>query len=663
MASPEKAARRAAIKAEKAKLKEEKKAAQDAGGTEALAAAQTKEAKPQVAASAVTAPEVAKPTPNPVVEKLADKSVGKPTPAPEKPKPNSAQQTKPAQQQTKKEPKVPTIIAEEVEVKPVDKESVTKKMLKRAVGIAGSINAIPIGSNSSSVDGKAMLAHVMWEKYGKNEELQKRYPELFNDLMQGIDVVVLLSMVDVRNDMMQRSERGELKLVVSPDQLIPLQSMANMLGIELAAANALPGSPEQLAINFQDSVIPEELARGLVKVATIPELDPNKVTTDEEIKAALEHLIKNGGNIAENIVNTVEWYRTLKLTKETDTDKRLAIDDKTVAEWIAEIFSIVEATGIFNGLGRTLYMYSSQTGSPCMSHAILHKHIAKCGWSEDQIASTLKALIEGNFRYKLKDDNTLQADKDKALNAVIGTLGTEYVDSIMNASKGEKGVEKDSALKIIGCLRTAYFAKEDKVTDAQMRMLIGQIINYYRDPKDRLAEFQQSCVTAQQQGEYPTASEPEKKNQVTGQRFGISYAFGKNYSLNNHIKMTVRVLSVVSMFIVSIFIGYNMFNSTEKLQAQTPVVPSYLEMLSISKSKVEERPSVTEIDVSIDLSTKEVTVKGTSDAIVNISTFGEPTPIVKYKTKLKRDTVSTGYPYVNSIGKLNADPISPFSHE
>lgn len=126
--------------------------------------------------------------------------------------------------------------------------------------------------------------------------------------------------------------------------------------------------------------------------------------------------------------------------------------------------------------------------------------------------------------------------------------------------------------------------------------------------------------------------------------------------------MNIRILSVVSMFIASIFVGYNLL-PTEQVQAQTLVIPSPVEMPYLKNIQPNKKElSTPEIDVQIDLSTKEVSVKGTVDAKVNVTTIGEPKPIVKWKTRVKkevhRDTV--GYPYVKSVGRMPTDskPIS-----
>lgn len=126
--------------------------------------------------------------------------------------------------------------------------------------------------------------------------------------------------------------------------------------------------------------------------------------------------------------------------------------------------------------------------------------------------------------------------------------------------------------------------------------------------------------------------------------------------------MNSRIVSVVLIFFASIYIGWNLVNTAEVVQAQ-PVIPSYLELMSMTHSKTEEKKSagIDTINVSVDISTHEVSVNGTTDAIVNVTTTGEIKPIVKYRTKVKE--VNTGFPKVSSIANLPEDtkPLSPFT--
>lgn len=131
--------------------------------------------------------------------------------------------------------------------------------------------------------------------------------------------------------------------------------------------------------------------------------------------------------------------------------------------------------------------------------------------------------------------------------------------------------------------------------------------------------------------------------------------------------MNGRIMSTAILFVASVLVGYNLIGTVEPIQAQQPVVPSYLELMSMmhSNSKKEES-SVSKVDtitVSYDVNTQEVSVKGTTDAIVNVTTTGELKPVVKWRTRVKE--VNTGFPKVRSIANLPEDvkPLSPFTKE
>lgn len=129
--------------------------------------------------------------------------------------------------------------------------------------------------------------------------------------------------------------------------------------------------------------------------------------------------------------------------------------------------------------------------------------------------------------------------------------------------------------------------------------------------------------------------------------------------------MNGRIMSIAILFGASVLVGYNLIGTIEPVQAQQPVVPSYLELMSMmhSNSKKEES-SVSKVDtitVSYDVNTQEVSVKGTTDAIVNVTMTGELKPVVKWRTRVKE--VNTGFPKVRSIANLPEDvkPLSPFT--
>lgn len=514
MSSKKNAAKKAAADAAKAASKESTKVE-----TKVENKKEEKVNAPQVAAPAATAkkeeaPKAPAPTPKKEEKKQEPKAEAK-TSDKQTAQKGTAQQEKP-----KAKSKVPTVIAEEVDATALGRQL--------GIPIDGAVK-----SSQSSTDAKAMLVNYGYQRFINNKEFKEQYPEKYAQTAQAIDAVWLLAMVEVKNEFAERTDRGEFIVQISPDQIIPLNEVAEMMGIKLAAPKAIegPNGEQQLAIDFGKAEAPDELkdkhtANMGGAAPEVPELDIEKISTDEQIKAALEYLIRKDRNIAVNLVNTVEWYRTLRITKEQNTDKRLKLDDRTVFDWITEIFSIIEPSGLFNGLGKAVYMYTAQHQSPIVAHSLLRTHMKPMGWNDEQVMQAAKALIQERFRMKQKENSELKVTEDKALQALVNNLGNDYITKVLHdyhmiissdedpKKKIDLEEAKKNATKIIQNVRMNFFPEKTTPTDDQLRMVIGQVINLYRDPMDRLAEYEvaKDIVVS---GEYPaTEQKPAEEKPV-----------------------------------------------------------------------------------------------------------------------------------------------------
>lgn len=433
-------------------------------------------------------------------------------PEDKKPEQKKSEQKKQEQKKPKKEEKVPTIIPEEVsEVEAREKVS---KLVE-----------IPTNISENSNSNYPMLGYVMWEKYGKNVELQKQYPEFYNSMMRSLDVVVMLGLIDARQDLLNRGEKGELTFNVDPSMIMPLQNIAEMLGVTLSTTKTIESKSGEQQLQLQFKEVPEEL-KDNKKIDTY-EVDPSKITTEEELKNSLDGMIRDGHNIAENLSKTVNWYREYKLFKEENADNKLKIDNMSVGEIMNEIFKLIQPTSILKGLGRSIYLYAKGQKSPVMAHAILHHHIAKFGWTEEDIASAVRCLITEQFRYNLEKNSKLQEKDDDAVMSLISNLDNTYINGLFDdltldpkqegddTKRDELENRKGIAQKIIGSVRTNYFEKDaqNKITRDELQLAVGRIINLYRDPMFRLAEYMGTSYTAPKTGEYPEKKDAgQKKN-------------------------------------------------------------------------------------------------------------------------------------------------------
>lgn len=471
---------------------------------------------------------VTKPEESTTAEKPVDKPVEKPKE--EKPK---AKEEKPQVQKPKAETAKPTAtpkgskpqakLAKEKETPIVEAETVDEVLQKKSdktLNTLKTIGGTPI--NRSSFDAKSNLAYVIQKRYCENLDLQQTQPALCAAMAENLDVVVALSLIDLYGETVRRADAGELLLTGTPETLFHFNEVCQTLGIKLAPAKALPGPSNdgQQVINFAESEFPEEMkpmTRAETGIAPanqheyVPELDPIKITTDEQLKEALTYQITKSSekrNVAESIFNTVNWFSNYCMVKETDEAKKAELSKTSITEWLDKVFTYISPTVIVRGLGSSLYAYCSQTGSPVMAHSILYRYLNPKGWNEDQIAEVLKVLVKQNFQLKKNDKPDLDANSDKAILALLASKDADYVDSIL-ANQGS-GEENKVNRMLYSNVRSAYWSKAEKVTNDMIRMKIGQILNTYRDPLDRIEEFARDVITPTV-GEYPAPAD-EKKN-------------------------------------------------------------------------------------------------------------------------------------------------------
>lgn len=423
-----------------------------------------------------------------------------------------------------KKDKTPVVIAEEVD---------ETTALGNKIGVPLSNTGMD-AIKRSSTDAKAQLVTYGYNRFINNEEFKDKCPEAWKHTAQVCDVVWLLAMVDIRNEVAALKSGGQIVAKIPEDQLMPLNEVAEMLGITLAAPKAIvgPQGEKQLAIDFTspDTIVPEELNDKKAPVQTVPDLDYGKVGTDhEKICAALDYLMHQNRDITVCIDKTLEWYRGLCMNNASSADAKLALDAKPLNEWIDEIFHLIPIAGLMKGLGRSVYLYTKQQGSPVSAHSILHGKLPN--WSEEDIVSLLKVLIQENYRYSLEDKidangNVIKTEKpkpteDKAIQSVVGSVGLEYVDKLMadytrpvpeNATDEQLMEIKESraaARKIISLVRANYYPGKVEPTNEQIRFAIGKIINVYRQPMDQIAEFEGPLPTLV--GEYPETPKTEDK--------------------------------------------------------------------------------------------------------------------------------------------------------
>lgn len=109
--------------------------------------------------------------------------------------------------------------------------------------------------------------------------------------------------------------------------------------------------------------------------------------------------------------------------------------------------------------------------------------------------------------------------------------------------------------------------------------------------------------------------------------------------------MNTKTLSIIGMFTMSIIVGRQLLPNSESVQA-APVtryveMPRFPNLPNVGLNKANEENTMDTINIDVDLSTLETSVKGLNNAIVSVNTTNAPTPKIKWKTKVieKHDTI------------------------
>lgn len=396
---------------------------------------------------------------------------------------------------------IPVVPAEEVEtpVTPSNNRSKKDEALK-----------------SMSPDSKVALATLMQKRYIDNPDAGMKYSQKFLDEMDNlIDATAMMAILDLREEAIAKGVDIELR--VNGTKAFQVVEACKLLGINLPKPKALPDG--QLNLQFKDAnldptiqnaVDNEKIARKRIE-DQVPELDPSKMTTDEELKAALEYQMRSTPNVLKSLINTIEWLRSYRNFKATTADEKLKLEDRTIGVWIDEILSLIKPTLLLTGLGRAVYVNASQDGTPLTAHCTVRKNATeedgKCVLTEKQIAEVVVTLLKANATFTLSKEPEKMKGKTIADDKALQNLFSGNEQLIERILKKEDAVDK----KIYAMVQKQYYPNPEGDMSSKMHTKLGQLMNLYLPEAEKM-EYPE----IQDVQEYPesTPAQPveEKKN-------------------------------------------------------------------------------------------------------------------------------------------------------
>lgn len=371
-----------------------------------------------------------------------------------------------------------------------------------------------------SPDSKVAFATLMQKRYIDHPDALVKYGQKFIDEIGGfIDGTVILTLLELREEAISKGVDVNLKFK-NGVTAFQVTEACKMLGVTMPAPKLLTDG--QQTIDFSKATVDENVQETLnnekkVRKAIeeiVPELDPSKITTDEEVNSALEYQMRSTPNVLKSLVNTIEWLRNYRNFKAQSADEKLKLDDRTIGLWVDEILSLIKPTLLLTGIGRAVYVNAAQDGTPITAHCSVRKNIkdedGKAILTEEQCAELVITLLKANAKFKLAKEPKEMKDKsivdDRAIQNLVS--GNEaMIDKIM-------AKEEDVDKKIYSIVLKQYYPNPEGDMTSKVRNKIGQLMNLYLPVEDRMENY----PSISEESEYPESEEKaetesvEKKN-------------------------------------------------------------------------------------------------------------------------------------------------------
>lgn len=252
----------------------------------------------------------------------------------------------------------------------------------------------------------------------------------------------------------------------------------------------------QTLINFTEVKVDKEVEEMVKRESVVakeevaPELDASKITSVDEIKAALLYLLtRTAGKAADNINNAIEKMREIRKFQEADAAKKETWDKILPGTILTDIFNVVQLpSSIINGLANAVYNTAKLDKTAISAHCVVHKHFPFMG--DDEIASIVRAILEHKAQGPV--------DKDPAI--------TGLVSDTKDAFDAFYTKETDLGKKVMGMLTSNYGAEFQGKPNSELlaKNLMVNLANLYLADGAKLEAYVEKG--------YPVSSEPEKKN-------------------------------------------------------------------------------------------------------------------------------------------------------
>lgn len=276
-------------------------------------------------------------------------------------------------------------------------------------------NAVGSTASRLSADSRVTLLNLADDIFRKDPNATQRFGL---QVCESINQIVAAGVVSALADEAAFSD-GTFATVLKSSMYPQLVVAAQDMGIKLPTIKALPSGEEEgtVVIESGQVKVSKETKTKLKEEREIIEkgdsgeieLDPKKVAElgEEELVKALTYHIASKGKTSRNtkdmltgVVDFMREYRMALANKADNTVEAMEkYDNRTMREWLQDIFQYVEPTVLMSGIGRGMKTLIMRDKSPISAFIILRnslidKESGAVVWDDQSIADAVFAIVE-----------------------------------------------------------------------------------------------------------------------------------------------------------------------------------------------------------------------------------------------------------------------------
>ena len=322
-----------------------------------------------------------------------------------------------------------------------------------------------------------------------------------------------------------------------------LTAAAEEIGFKLPDIKSLPAGEKEgtVLIDAKTIEIPKEAKEKLkheqqVREAEKPELDPEKISSEEDLQKALEYMFitKGSRNLVGTLTDGIDFMKKFRLHEaslaENKDEATAKFNNYNSGDWLDDLFSHVEPSIFFTGIGKGMASVAAAEGTPIHAFTIFRdavkdkktnqpvlddQELAYCVKSiikwvcTNNISSNEKTISELDEKKNKKEIETCKSAIEKWNNvlAIITNPSSEVVTGLLD-NVGSHFTSDGSTLtpecqlanSIYNQICKTYYGKQLSNADysnldKNIQQYAGHIINLFRDPASQMMDYGMSNIS------------------------------------------------------------------------------------------------------------------------------------------------------------------------